>query len=82
LHFDSYESAVKALWGQIWEQREKNLENKTNLSIVEVEEQQFSNTINDLEINYQKSLRNSNEIRQRILQLSARLEELGDFKVC
>jgi len=82
LQFDSYESGVKALWGQIWEQREKNLENKTNLSIVEVEEQQFSNTIDDLEINYQKSLRNSNEIRQRILQLSARLEELGDFKVC
>jgi len=82
LPFEDYEEAAKVLFGQIWEQREKNLENKTNLSMVEVEQNQLNDNLDDLEIRYQESLNGSNDIKKTILDLSSRLEELGDFKVC
>lgn len=75
LPFEDYEDAVRALWGQILEQREKNLENKMTLEMAETEGNGLGDRMDELEVRYQDSIRRSEELRGRILDLSGRLEE-------
>jgi hypothetical protein len=50
--------------------------------MAESEGMSLGEKMDDLEVRYQDSIRRSNDLRGKILDLSARLEELNDFKVC